>query len=56
MNQILDEIRIDLLKIRRLIPVNTHESKGIFRKLDRALAAIARRKNVDVKHPEVFQT
>ena len=43
----LEEIRCDLIRLRTELPVNSHRGKGIFNKIDRALAAIINSRSTD---------
>ena len=43
----LEEIRCDLIRLRTELPVNSHRGKGIFKKIDRALAAIINSRRTD---------
>jgi len=40
MTHMLEEMRADLIKLRTELPINSHRSKGIFNRIDRALVAI----------------
>ncbi|MEI8025273.1 MAG: hypothetical protein WCI18_02890 [Pseudomonadota bacterium] len=40
MTHMLEELRADLIKLRGEMPTNSHRSKGILRRIDRALSAI----------------
>jgi len=49
----LEEIRSDLIKLRTELPVNRDRSKGIFKRIDRALAAILNSRRIDRKVADV---
>lgn len=40
MTHMLEEMRVDLIKLRGELPMNSHRTKGIFKRIDRALVAI----------------
>ncbi len=37
MTHMLEEMRTDLIKLRNELPANSHRSKGILKRIDRAL-------------------
>ena len=42
MNSTLEEMRSDLLKLRRLVPINSHRAKGLVRRIDKAIGMLMR--------------
>lgn len=41
MNDALEEIRCDLMRLRSLLPVNGHRAKGLFSRIERNVRALS---------------
>jgi hypothetical protein len=53
MKKALEQVKQDLIKLRAILPLNDHRSKGLVKRVNRAIAAIMKEETAESR-AEVF--